>query len=108
MKYVYPDWADDLSVGDLLSNGRTTRTVRYVSRRGTRLSYVGLSIIRCSWTKRCYTIYHVRDVVYMGYSKIPGRARLDRPIDRKISRAITCRDGAEGRSLTCCDVEGVR
>lgn len=112
-----PPWIDELQVGDVLRNDGGFRVVREVtrfghgSRRGVRqfdrlgqVNCITLSILRCSWTKRPYTVMNRYDIVYQGYRPAGFRVRLDKPIDAQIARAL--QDRTE-YTMTCCDVVGV-
>lgn len=101
-------WMCDVVVGSVLArkNG-AWRIVREVTRYNNGdLRSVTFAIRRCSWTHRCYTIYHYNDLIQMGFRMVPVKSRrLRSRLDRKIHRAI--HEPCTQKSLTCCDVEGV-
>jgi hypothetical protein len=101
-----PAWFEHLRAGDVLrSRGGTLRVVRTVTRKKDgRLWGVSFVIMRCSWTKRPYTIYTFTDLKVFRFTYVGARVRLDSELDRKILRAI--RNNGE-RSLSCCAVRGV-
>lgn len=110
-----PEWMATLRVGDVLTNGRSYRVVREVSRwhRVNRrtvagegpLKCVAFTIKHCSWTGRCYTILCASDLLQRGFRPAGVRVKLDKPWDAAILHEITkC---AEPASLRCCDVRGV-
>jgi hypothetical protein len=95
MLAVDPAWLN-IEVGQVLRapNGRL-RIVRAVHRSapkktGTvgRATIVMLSILRCSWTRRCYTVYSVAELAGSGYSITQARAKLKGPLNEKINDAI--------------------
>lgn len=103
-------WMRTLKVGHVITNGGPYRVVRDLSRYNNGdLSYVYLSIRRCSWTHRCYTLLSYTDLRMFGYRRVRVKPRrLNQPIDRKINEAMRqpgCHRGA--LVLTCCDVEGL-
>ena len=103
------EWMRTIGVGDVIArlNG-PWRVVRQVSRyQDGDLRTVALSIKRCSWTHRCYTIYGYNDLRMLGYRKIAVKRRaLRKAIDRQIAASIH-QPAWERRILKCCDVEGV-
>lgn len=87
-----------LRVGDVLrSPSGKLRTIREVGSAS-----VALSILRCSWTRRPYTVYVASDLI--DWSRTGQRRRLRSPLDRAL--ALELADRAR-RKLTCCDVEGI-
>lgn len=97
------DWMRRVKVGTVLTNGKMYRVVRKVSfYKNGDLSCVYLSIKRCSWTKRCYTVYNYHDLTHMGYAPVGATLRLDKPIDAEIVRNIRCEPTQA--TLDCCDV----
>lgn len=103
-----PSWMRGLKVGDVIRKGDGPfRVVReLMRRRDGRLYSVSLTIRRCSWTHRCYTILNATDLRQQGYRQVRVRRRpLRKRIDRAILKAI--HEPAWQKSLTCCDVESV-
>lgn len=95
-------WIRKIKVGDILVEGNTPRVVRYV-KHGTQRTYVALSIRRCSWTTRCYTILTTSDLKTRRFRPTSKRQRLTKKIDRQIANAIN----ETKIYLTCCDIEGI-
>ena len=117
MKLSGPEWIDQLQVGDVIRNRGGFRVVRKVSRlkdpsrggmrkyneRAGQVNCVTLSILRCSWTKRPYTIVNRYDLSYAGYTPANFRIRLDKPLDIQLAHELE----SQGKTMTCCDVIGV-
>ena len=104
------DWRDRLSVGDsVLSKRGTRRTVRHISRdTNGYLHCVAFSILRCSWTHACYTIYTRNDLRCLGFKPSKAKKRtLTKRIDKRIYLDIVNSVGKPCRKLKCCDVKGV-
>jgi hypothetical protein len=109
-----PAWVSRIRKGDVLRSGSgVLRVVREVSHSEIRYSgpphirtSVYFAIKRCSWTRRCYTVYTGNDLIQMGYRPVRARVTLRKSIDRAIERDIQ-RPGYHKPKLTCCDVEGV-
>lgn len=80
------------------------RVVRRVH-HGIRTS-IKLSIMHCSWTGRCYTIYTGAGEINRMFERTPYRMKLNRPIDRKIDRELDGLPKSEIQ-LHCCDVRGI-
>lgn len=110
-----PEWMATLRAGEVLTNGRSYRVVRNVSRwrctpRGGRvdgegpLRCVTFAIRRCSWTKRCYTVYTASDLKTLRFRPAGARVKLNRPWDEAIAQEIENKHGP--RLLSCCDVRG--
>lgn len=105
---------DSLEVGDLIRLNGKLRVVRGIGRRtyksplrSSQVYSVTLSIQRCSWTGRPYTVrgrcdlYHAElQVVQKGYGAERG------PLEVLLQRDIDNRHG-DTRLLECCDVIGV-
>lgn len=79
---------------------------RAVSRKKGKLN-VTFSILRCSWTGRCYTVYTRTDLkkwapTGMNY---PLRTKLD----KQIAKALEDGPAKMGKkyTLSCCDVRGI-
>jgi len=111
MKIVMPDWRDTLKVGDVLisptGSWRVVRAVSYWSednwcatRRGL-LQSVTLSIKRCSWTGRAFTLKIRSDLAR--WQKLEGaRAKLSTEADRKLLEDIR---KYTTNHFTCCTVK---
>ena len=69
-----------------------------------RKTWVYFTIRRCSWTRRCYTLYNLAELEYFGYSFTGKRVKgwTDKYQDQ-IDRVIQ----AGTQELTCCQVEGI-
>jgi len=94
---------DNLQVGDVLRRGNTYRIVRAVSPAHDP-KFVTFAIKRCSWTRRPYTVYLMRDLRKAGWVKVEGvRVKLDTLLDRLVKEDMQSQD----RVITCCDVIGV-
>lgn len=68
-----------------------------------RRTWIFFTIRRCSWTKRCYTLYSVAKLMEMGYVNTGINVRIKNRKDQSITKCIE-RGGTEFR---CCDVHGV-
>ena len=98
-------------VGDVLRapNG-VLRIARKVSRPPTprypvpeRGVHIFFTIRHCSWTRRCYTLYCVAELMERGYVNTGINVKIRTRKDRAITKCIE-RGGTEFR---CCDVHGV-
>lgn len=107
---------DSLEVGDLISLNGRLRIVRDIGRRPNRKSpllddqvySIVLSIQRCSWTRRPYTVRNRCDlynenlfIVQKAYGTEHG------PLEVMLQDEIEKRSGFDKRILECCDVIGV-
>lgn len=101
-----PAWTRRVKVGDVLANRRYRRIVRLVVYRDGELHCVVFSILRCSWTERCYTHLMYPDLMGAGYAPVGEKMKLDKRIDKKIARCIE-RHEKKYQTLDCCDVRGV-
>lgn len=105
-------WIRRIKVGDVLRSPKgALRVVRAVQHSnipfyGIRTS-VTFTIMRCSWTTRCYTIYTGNDLVQMGYSPTRGKVPLRKRIDKAIAEEFQRPGGIAAVKLHCCDVLGV-
>lgn len=108
------DWTVRIRVADVL-RARTgqLRVVRHVTHSlitgsggppHIRTS-VTFKINRCSWTRRCYTVYNSSDLRRL-YRPTRGHIELRKKMDRAILQEII-RPAKEKPRLTCCDVESV-
>src|SRR5690349_6845034 len=103
-------WLQKVKVGDIVRSGSgTERVVRHVS-RWKNTTCLTFSIIHCSWTKRCYTVYFSNDLKQMGYRPTGKRVELTSEMDKKIAKAIEKADLSHrnGRAPNCCSVHGIR
>lgn len=100
---------DSLEVGDLVEINGRRRIVREVaharSRDRAQVSHITLSIQRCSWTRRPYTVRNRCDLylcqmrmVRKGYGAERG------PLEGLLQKDI---ENHNLRLLECCDVVGV-
>lgn len=100
-------WPYKVRVGDVLKdkNGNY-RIVRGVRNGKSGLpAFIDLSIMRCSWTGRPYTVKSYIDCKHAGLRPVEVRVRLDKEIDRALAKDLE--RGAKYPKLTCCDVVGV-
>lgn len=115
--FNYPEWVDQLQVGDVLRRGKDFRVVREVTlnnkknmRGAPRVDRLGkpqmisFSILKCSWTHRPYTCYNVREVVISGWIPAGFRLKLDRLYDKLLAEDL---HKLKDLNLDCCDVVGV-
>ncbi|HET6725856.1 MAG TPA: hypothetical protein VFH85_07620 [Gammaproteobacteria bacterium] len=107
---------DSLQVGDLVRFRGALRVVRGVNRfagyrkskrKPSQVQSIDFSILRCSWTRRPYTVvsrcdlYRVPlEIVKRGFGTEHG------PLDVLLQRDIDAR-GCAPSLLQCCDVIGV-
>jgi hypothetical protein len=104
-----PAWIERLVVGAVIAErGGAWRVVRKVNRcRDGSVGSVTLTIRRCSWTGRCYTILNVQDLKQRGFRRIPTTPlKLQGAIDRKLTKVLR-RHEDKPYSMTCCDVAGI-
>ncbi len=111
--YIDPDpawqWLDQIKIGDiLLERGKSERTVREINRykNGTMRS-VSFSILRCSWTHRCYTTVTRSELKTRRFSHSGKRKESASPIDKLIAHDLIYWE-KEKQRLDCCDVKGIR
>lgn len=97
------DEIDRLQVGDVIkSPSGAFRVVRLVDRPTERRIFVGLTIRKCSWTRRCYTLLCRYDL--RAYTKLPFRVKLDSELDSMVLREL---DSSTAPLIDCCDIKGV-
>lgn len=119
------DWISRIRKGDILCfPGRVLRVVRDVNHKhfpdGHVRSSVTLSIRRCSWTHRPYTVYFTNDLRSLGVrptrAKVSLRKKIDKAIEHELhGRIVKDRDGTEhcypllgdACQIDCCDVRGI-
>ncbi len=103
-------WIKKIQKGDVLrSRSGMFRIVRRVSHCGASIpkTWVHMSIQRCSWTGRPYTIYNGNDLRQMGFAPVKAnpfalRTEFDRELERNFDK-----DYARDCTLDCCDVRGI-
>lgn len=105
----YQPWMNRVVKGSVLQFGKSFRIVRRATRykhgkNAGRLRSVTLSIKRCSWTTRCYTIMTYNDLYYRKAKFTGTLVKLNSQIDKKIEKEIISNSRPK---LTCCDVDGV-
>ena len=102
-------WMAKVKVGDVLrSRSGLLRVVRKVSRDndGT-LRFVWFTIRRCSWTKRCYTLYDATTLRHQGYTLVDIPPHIwQSGMDERILQAIE-QPAYKPKLLSCCDVRGL-
>lgn len=102
------DWRDKVKVGDVIeTRAGTLRVIRQVNRRRGRVQSITLSIRRCSWTTRPYTIYNRHDMKWNGFRPVRKRVRLKTLLDKELLTCITMDAAAKDLPLHCCDVKGL-
>jgi hypothetical protein len=108
----FQPWMMTVRPGDVLQDKhgslRVVRRARVWRNKHSGMLHLSLflAIRRCSWTGRCYTVIGTQDIVNRGFAPAGARVRLNKPIDRAISRDLEY-DNRFNQQLTCCDVEGV-
>lgn len=102
------DWRDALRVGDVIAEGsglpRVVRAATY--NRDGFLRSVSLTIRRCSWTGRCYTVLNRNDLKWRRFVLVGGPVALDSTMDRMIVDEMR-HPTRELILLRCCDVKEV-
>lgn len=101
-------WPYRVLVGDILRdcNG-TERIVRKCSEGESGLTtYVYFSILRCSWTHRCYTCMSYTDLKMRGFRPV-GKKKLKSKLDKQIAHDLRY-ETRFNQKLDCCAVSGVR
>jgi hypothetical protein len=105
-----PEWMARVQVGSVVreASGRM-RMVRSVTRHADgRLCAIALTILRCSWTRRCYTVVMANDMRQRGFRLVRVKPRaLRSELDKKIARSIAQPAWERPYVLRCCDVEGI-
>jgi hypothetical protein len=100
-----PDWFAYVRPGDVLvSPGGSYRVVRWLRRRGTKLTLQFVKVQRSRYPSPCTIRYghEVRDWRYVG-----ARMKLDTPLDHRIACTIDYTDPALCERVTQDDVVGV-
>lgn len=97
-------WPYTVQVGDVLVDAKgTMRIVRYATQgESGYTTTVDLAILRCSWTRRPYTVLNYVDLKHRGFRPTGVRVNLAvREIDRMLAK--DCED-FNSRSLYSWDV----
>lgn len=110
-----PEWMARLRIGDVLKSANGSyRVVREINRHPASsrvcagwLRSVTFSIKHCSWTGKCYTVLTATDLKQRGFAPVGARVKLTKPIDTAVLACIRGNDGANGKSLRCCDVRDI-
>lgn len=85
---------------------RVVRAAHIHSRTNYRRMFIYFAIRRCSWTKRCYTLYSVGELIGLGYVPTGRRWRIKDDLEYLV--AEECNASSDDKpTLTCCDVEGM-
>lgn len=96
---------DSLEVGDLIRLNSKTRVVRAVGYKRGRVSHIVMSIMRCSWTRRPYTVRCRSDLYKVDLQLVKKGYGISRTeLEDLLQQEINDRNL---RMLTCCDVVGV-
>lgn len=100
---------DSLETGDLIQLNGRLRVVREVTRfekNPDRLRSITMSIQRCSWTRKPYTVRGRADLYYGNLAIVSkGFGCEHGPLDVLLQQQIESRDAP--KLLDCCDVVGV-
>ena len=99
-------WVKNLKKGDVFLWGpnETPRVVLEV--HGKKRMWIFLTIRRCSWTTRPYTLYRDYDVAKMAKPAPLKRKVLRAPIYKSIIHSIGALNANECE-VSCCDVVGL-
>lgn len=108
-----PSQINSLKVGQvIISPGGRERIVRSVTKytedrynqRKGQVRSVHVTIMHCSWTGACDTILdrHILKGYKLTRKIMPLRKRIDKEIE------MNFRLNKTNRTLTCCDVKGIR
>lgn len=82
---------------------RTVRAVRMDTQMNPRKIIVAFSILHCSWTHRCYTVYSIAELRGIGYTHLAQRRKFNDPFEKELNRVIS----ASSTEMDCCDVKGI-
>lgn len=101
-------WIQEIEVGDVLrARSGLLRVVRHVSKRQGGVVWVYFTIKHCSWTRRCYTLYSMNDLIQRGFKPTGKKFPVgEDPFDNLILNEMAF-VGSDPPMLTCCDVEGI-
>lgn len=99
-------WMAHVKVGDVLRDpGGNLRVVRRLSRFDDGdVRALSFTIMRCSWTGRCYTVKNFTDLLKWEF--VLKRDLPSTALDRKIARELR-NSRRFKQTLSCCDVRGV-
>lgn len=103
------EWIKTINRGDVLeSKSGKLRIVRRVSHGGPSLpkTHVWLTIQKCSWTHRPYTMYNGNDLRQMGFNPTGVRVKLRGRFDREMDRQFDAQDSRDC-TISCCEVTGI-
>lgn len=102
-----PEWMSRVRVGSVIrERSGVLRIVRKLSRFDNGdLRNVYLTIRRCSWTGRCYTVCGYTDLRLRGVTLLPVVVKLNDEFDARIAAAMD-QPGGQPYILRCCDVIG--
>jgi|SRR5579872_560803 len=64
--------------------------------------WVSFAIKHCSWTRRCYTVYSLDELLRTGYTVTRKRVKFNK-FDKRVNTVIH----KSSKEMTCCDVEGI-
>jgi len=100
-----PEWMRNIREGDVLVSRTGFRRIvrRAVHFRSGDLYMVWMTIQRCSWTGRCYTVKTYNDLIFEGFTPAGYALTLTKDLDKRIADEFHKLD----KGLTCCDVEGI-
>lgn len=95
---------------DLVRLNGTLRIVRETSIKLNKKGKVGgcltFSIMRCSWTKRPYTVKNVTEIKAAGIELVARNFILKHGLNKLLNEDVTKKSATEKCVLTCCDVVG--
>jgi len=108
----HPDWRDRLKVGQVLREGDqgTPRVIRrIIRRRDGMLHSLYFSILRCSWTRRSYTVVTRSDLATRGFRSLGFAMRIAScKLEKNLQRDIEHERGwPEDLKTHCWDVVDV-
>lgn len=94
-----------VKIGDLVRVNGTLRIVRDLGIRNGKVHFLTLSILRCIWTRRPFTVYNKYDLSANPFEVVKrGYGVPDTSLDRILTKHI---EDSTVRDLECCDVMGV-
>lgn len=99
-------WPYTVSPGDVLEGkSGALRVVRKVTNGASGFTtYVTFAIMRCSWTRRPYTVMNYIDLKAHGFRPTGIRVKLTTKMDKELTKDILDKNR---RKLYCWDVVGV-
>lgn len=98
---------DTVEIGDLVRVNTTLRVVRDVTKIGDRVRFVTLSILRCSWTRKAYTVYNCYDLSRFPFEIVHRNYGLGSSVIERFLQAEIEAKSSKNRVLECCDVIGL-